>query len=168
MMRCPVARQLRLALCAVNCSLLFRLDKSKFLPLLLQDSEVWSSNDHPSFPCLYALNCQETCVFVLLLQSVHPFNIWEECWEALCNPNTTVSHNSLQVFCTPKCLLRGFLLFWRTKWKTPNFAINKKSPLLDNVNIFTFNIWYNAKHSASKVDKDQNGRQKQFYVKAKE
>ena len=38
---------------------------------------------------------------------------------------STVPHNFVQVFCTPKRSLRGFVLFWRTTQVSLNIPINK-------------------------------------------
>ena len=47
--------------------------KSQFLHP--RDLELWDSRNLPNFPPLYPINCQELCIFLFLLQSIHPFQL---------------------------------------------------------------------------------------------
>ena len=40
-----------------------------------RDLELWDSRDLPNFPPLYSINCQDSCFFLFLLQSFHPFHL---------------------------------------------------------------------------------------------
>ena len=74
-------------------------------------------------------------------------------WKLTVIQTSSLTHNSVKVFCGPKRLFFGFVLFWRTKWVSLNIAINKKFQFLNNHFICQLNIYYNARHTASKVDR---------------
>ena len=78
---------------------------------------------------------------------------------------SSIPGNSVQVDTTPKRLLCGFVLFWNTKRVSRNTSINEN---FYNVSICQLNIEYNARNTASKVDKLENGRQKEFRVNVQE
>ena len=79
---------------------------------------------------------------------------------------STVPHNFVQNSRTSSCLLCRFLLFRRTQWISLEIPINENSQHLDYVFICQLRIYYKAKHSVPKIEIG-NGRQKDFYVKAK-
>ena len=89
-------------------------------------------------------------------------------WKLSVIQTATVPHNSAQVSCEPKRVFRGLVLFCRTKWVSLNFATNKNSQFVNKVFICKLNIQYNARHTASKVNRVENGGQEEFYVKEKE
>ena len=45
---------------------------------------------------------------------------------------------STKIYCTPKCLFCGFVLFLRTKWVSLNFLLIKNSQLLINVSLLKY------------------------------
>ena len=73
-----------------------------------------------------------------------------------------VPHNSAQNTCTPKCSLCWFVLFWRRKKISLNFAIQKISQVPKNVFICQLKIQYISGHTASKVDRVENEGDKCF------
>ena len=80
--------------------------KSTFLHLLQdqRDIEFWDSLDDSNFPPLYALNFQESCIFLFLLRSIWPLHLWKYCLEAHFNPNNHCSTQFHAVFLYTKML----------------------------------------------------------------
>ena len=72
-----------------SCVWIGNSNKSTFLHQ--RHLEYWDRHDVASFPALYPINCQKSCIFLFPLQIVHPLHYWEECWEAHCNPNVHCS-----------------------------------------------------------------------------
>ena len=76
-----------------------------------------------------------------------------------------VPHISSHCSCTPNYLLCGFLLFWRTK--LVSLSISKKR----NSQLFNKLLYLPAQkviqHKIYCADRNENGRQKDFYEKAK-
>ena len=89
----PVNKHFRQTLCTVKCGLVSewvtRSSKSKLLHQRVL--KRWDSRDVPSFPPLWSINCQESCNFLFLLQSVHHLQLWEEWLKTHCNPNLLCS-----------------------------------------------------------------------------
>ena len=114
-----------------SCVWMGNSSKSKFLHQ--RDLELWDSRCLLIFPPLYPKNCQESCIFLLLLQIIHSFQLQEECLKAHCNPNVLCSTQFCAIFLCTKTLFCGFVLLWRTKWVFLNFVVNKNSQFLKNV-----------------------------------
>ena len=74
--------------------------KTTFLPLLWDPLvfELSGNHNNPFFPPLYPIKWWKFFVFLLLLQSMRPVHLWEECLGAHCNPNC---HNSRQFHVKP-------------------------------------------------------------------
>ena len=68
-----------------SCVCMVNSSKSNFLHQ--RHLELWESRDFPNFPPLYPINCQESCIFLFLLQNIQPLQLLEECLKAHCNPN---------------------------------------------------------------------------------
>ena len=154
-MHCPLTKQLCIALCTMECGLAsewITRAHPHFYQLFFQDLEHWDSLDLPNFPSLYPKTCQEPC----LLQNIHPLQLQEECLLAYCNPNIHCSTQFCARFLVQQnaCFVNLYL-FRRTKW----VALN-----IPNCSMSLFN----ARHVASKIDRVENWRQKDFYSKAKE
>ena len=56
-----------------SCVWMGNSSKSKFPHQ--RDLELWDSRDLPNFPPLYPTNCQESCIFLFLLQSIEPLQL---------------------------------------------------------------------------------------------
>ena len=83
------------------------------------------------------------------------------------NHTSSVPNNSVNVSCTPIPFFCAFVRFWITKNYARIFPSNK-AKVPKNDYICQLNIYYNARHSVSKLDGTENGRQKEFYITAKE
>ena len=94
MLHCPLTKQFCLALHSEVCFCFGMANSSKStFPSALRStrSRFWDSHYHPTFPYLYPINYQESCIFLFLLQGIRPLHIKEECLEAHCNPNNLFS-----------------------------------------------------------------------------
>ena len=139
---------------------------SKFNFLYQRDLELWDSRDIPKLPPLYPINCQESCI---CRSFCNVFTLWssrKNVWKLTVIQTSTVPNNSMQIFCTPKCLFCWFVLFLRSKKVTLNISIKQKCQFLDNVSICKLKVQhYNVRHTASKVNRTEKGRYKYFHVK---
>ena len=92
-----------------------------------RDPELWDSHDLPSFIPLYPLNCQENCIFLFICKFFILNITGNNVRKLTVTQTSTVQHISVQVFCTPSCLLCGFVFLWRAKWVCLNFIKSKNS-----------------------------------------
>ena len=81
---------------------------------------------------------------------------------------STAPNNSVEVSCTPNRLLGGFVPSWRTKLVSLKISINENSNALKTFTFLHAQYLAQRKKYCSKVDRVEYGRQKNFYVKAKE
>ena len=102
--------------------------------------EFSDSHDHSSFPPLHPLHCQKSGFFSYL--HINEKNIWR----LTLIKTSTVLHISVQVSCTPNCLLCGFVLLWRAKCLTLNISI-KKTP--------NYSITFSSANSISNTMQDK-------------
>ena len=139
------------------------MSKSTFLHPLwyLRDQQPWSSGFYTSWS-----NKSLRILQLGLWQKIQPLHLWEECLEAQCNPNIHCSAPFDATFLyTRMPVLWVCTFFWRTKRVSLSTPIKESSQLLSKFYISRLKIQYNARHSVSKVDKSENGRQKELYVK---
>ena len=130
------------------------------------DLELWDSGDLSNFPPLYPINCQESCIFLFLLQSNHPLQLWEDCLKAHCNPYVHCSKQFHVGFLYTKKFALLVCTFLRLKNVTLFFSINEKSQFVDNVSICKLNVpHYNSRHTASEVNRIEKGGYKDFHLK---
>ena len=134
----PVSKQFCLTLCTVEWGLVSgwvtRANPKFFINEILNFGIflfsylfiLWIANNLAFF-------CSFCKVFTL-------YSSRKNVWELIVIQISTDPHMSVQVFCAPKCLFCGFVLFWTTKWVSLNFGSNKNSQFLSTVFICKLNI----------------------------
>ena len=135
-------------------------NSSKTTFLHQRDLELWDNHDHPSFPPLYPLNWQISSIFPFFLETNSPFTSLR--WEAHCNPKVHCSTQFRASFLYIKLLALWFVLFWRTKWvslKIPINISNTPNSLLTFLPASSISSTM-QRHTASKVDRIENGKQR--------
>ena len=129
--------------------------------------QVWRNCDHPSFPQIYQLTCQKSCIASILLQRYQPLRYWEESLKTHGEPNvkcSTLFHASLRYkarFAIYVCAFVEVELITAEKFHQRLLLIFRKCVG------FQFNNSYNAKHTVSRVIGIQNGIKKDFSVHSK-
>ena len=105
--------------------------KSSFLHQ--RDLELRGSPDFPNFPPLYPINYQESCIFLFILQSIHPLQLFEERLIARCNPNIYCSAPFRARFVCTKMLLLWVCTFLEDEMNVLELCHQKKSQFPINV-----------------------------------
>ena len=129
--------------------------KSTFIHQL--DLVFWDSHHHPNFPPLHQINCQESCIFLFPLQNIQLLHHLEKDWEAQLDPNIHCSTQFHASFLYPKMLASWFCTLLEDARSIPELTQYAKSQPLNNFYICKLNN-YNARHTASKIDRNENGR----------
>ena len=132
------------------------------------DLELWENRDLPIFPTLFPKIVLKLAYFCPFCKVFTLHGSMKNDWKLTVIPTSAFPHNYVQNSCAPKRLPCRLVLFWRTKWVSLNFANKKSSQFIKNVFFCQLIIYYNARHTAAKVDRGENGGQKDFYVKARE
>ena len=169
MLHYPVTKQLCLALCTVKCIRVSR-EVTRTIPnfFIYEISNFGTAVFIQKFHICIQKIARNLAFFCSFCRLFTLYITVKNVGKLTVIQMSTVPHNSVQISFTPHCLLCRFVVFWRAKLVYLNFAINKNSQLLKSVYNCHVNIYYNAKHSASKIERVKNARQEKIYVKAKE
>ena len=105
-------------------------------------------------------------LFLSLLQSMLPLHKENELWKTRSDRN--IHCFSKLGFLYVKTLVFLLCTFLEEEMSIPEHSHQKNFQFFENVHICLLSNWYNAGITAWKVEIVENGRQKGFYVNAKE
>ena len=84
----PVNKQFCLALCTVKCGLVSeRVTRANSNFLINEMLNFGTAIIFQNFHVFIQKNCPGTCIFLFLLQFIHPSQLLQENLQSLCNPN---------------------------------------------------------------------------------